>query len=396
MPPRLHITGDDDEPDPLILRHLQEEGFDVTFLPHRNGGKEYKEKLKHLSDDLELGESYGIIGTFSYHNNAQLNVDTDISSVPAYGDAAADCLEHHIKPQPHLAALIAYYPTTIANPQTKYPSQLQVLCHVAGSQGFAPAFPSYTYQGAKPGFAENDLDEFNKIAASLAWTRTLGVLRKAFKTEASLEEVWEEHLGLKFATKDPAKTMATMVPEAYVNHVPTMTGGIGQKDLFLFYRDYFIPKIPPSLRMKLVSRTIGVDRVVDEMIISFKHTQEVPWMLPGVPATDKVVHVAVVSVVGVRGDKLTHEHVYWDQASVLVQIGLLDPKLVPGPMKQKGMKQLPVNGSETAAKVLDKESHLSNDLIPSWKDRPKGDPGVLPSRPKQAANGTQSDSVSKN
>ena len=307
------------------------------------------------------------------------------SFTKAYGDAATECLEFHIKPQPHLAALIAYYPTMIRDPKVKYPSQLNVLAHVAGSQGFAPAFPSYTYQGVKPGFAEHDMDEFNKVAASLAWSRTLGVLRKAFKIEAQLEKVREEHISLEFSKKDPAGTLAKMVQEPYVNHVPTMTGGVGQKDLFLFYRDYFIPKNPPSLRMKLVSRTIGVDRVVDEIIISFKHTQEVPWMLPAVPPTDMQVHVAMVSVVCIRGGKLVHEHVYWDQASVLVQVGLLDPNLVPQSMKSKGLKRLPVYGAETASKVLDEESHPSNELIPSWKDRPKGDPGVVPSRPKDAA-----------
>lgn len=203
--------------------------------------------------------------------------------------------------------------------------------------------------------------------------------------EADLEKIWERHVALEFATKDPAATMATMVPEPYVNHIPTMTGGIGQKDLFLFYRDYFIQKNPPTLQMKLVSRTIGVDRVVDEMIMSFKHTQEVPWMLPDVPPTGKVVHIALVSIVCIRGGKLYHEHIYWDQASVLVQIGLLDPKLVPDAMKSEGLKRLPVYGSETAAKVLDESSHPSNELISSWKNRPKGDPGALPNRPKPAA-----------
>ena len=305
----------------------------------------------------------------------------------AYGDAAAVCLEAHIKPQPHLAALIAYYPTTIPSPKTKYPPHLEVQCHLAASQGFAPAFPNYIYQGVEVGFAEHDLDTFNKVAASLAWTRTLGTLRKAFKIEVELEKVWEEHVAMRAVHKDPAATMRTMVAEPYVNHVPTLTGGVGQRDLFVFYRDHFIPKNPPSLKMKLVSRTIGVDRVVDEMIISFKHTQEVPWMLPDVPPTDKVVHVALVSVVCIRGGKLYHETKYWDQASVLVQVGLLDPRLVPNAMKGKGLKRLPVYGSETAAKVLDEESQPSNDLISSWRDRPKGDPGVLPSRPKQAANG---------
>lgn len=90
-------------------------------------------------------------------------------------------------------------------------------------------------------------------------------------------------------------------------------------------------------------------------------------MLPDVPPTDKQVDIALVSVVCIRGGKLYHEHLYWDQASVLVQVGLLDPKLVPGPMKQKGLKRLPVYGAETAQKVLDESSHPSNELLSSWK-----------------------------
>lgn len=67
-----------------------------------------------------------------------------------------------------------------------------------------------------------------------------------------------------------------MCVEPYVNHIPTMTGGIGYKDLHRFYRDYFIPGNPPSLKMKLLSRTVGTDRVVDEMYMSFEHTQVMP------------------------------------------------------------------------------------------------------------------------
>lgn len=78
-------------------------------------------------------------------------------------------------------------------------------------------------------------------------------------------------------TKDAAATMTTMVAEPYVNHIPTLTGGIGYKELLRFYRDFFIPNNPPSLRLKLISRTVGVDRVVDEMLISFKHTQVIDW-----------------------------------------------------------------------------------------------------------------------
>ena len=90
--------------------------------------------------------------------------------------------------------------------------------------------------------------------------------------------------------------MATMVSEPYVNHIPTLTGGIGYKDLHRFYRDFFIPGNPPSMKMRLLSRTIGVDRVVDEMYVRFKHTQEIPWLLPGIEETNRDVEIALVSV----------------------------------------------------------------------------------------------------
>ena len=167
---------------------------------------------------------------------------------------------------------------------------------------------------------------------------------------------------MEFATKDVDATMATMVKEPYVNHIPTSTGGIGYKDLHRFYRDYFIPGNPPSLKMQLVSRTVGTDRVVDELFVSFRHTQVIPWMLPEIEPTDKEVEVALVAIVCVRGGKLYHEHIYWDQATVLVQLGLLDPMLVLG----KGISRLPVMGAHSARKVLNEKSVRSNELISAW------------------------------
>lgn len=370
MPPRVTIAGDDPEFDPTFISHLDSEGFETTYLPllpPSNSKKPDLTPLRHLADDLELGESYALI---------------------AFGDAAAECLDFYASPQPHCTALIAYYPTSISSPKIKFPPSLHTTTHLAASQNFAPAFPSYTYASAQPGFAEHDLDEFDAVASSLSWSRTLGLLRKAFGISVDLERIWEEHVALEFMTKDAAATMRTMVPEPYVNHVPTLTGGIGQKDLFIFYRDHFIPSNPPSTSMRLLSRTVGVDRVVDEMLFSFEHTQAIPWMLPDVPPTHKKVSVALVAVVCIRGGKLYHEHIYWDQASVLVQLGLLDPKLVPASMKEKGMERLPVVGAESAAKVVDPSAVESNGLLSSWGERPKGDPGVkMPERPKKAANG---------
>ena len=156
-----------------------------------------------------------------------------------------------------------------------------------------------------------------------------------------LARLWEEHTKHEFVTRDTESTLATMVDDAYVNHVPVMTGAQGKTALDKFYSRDFIPAMPPDTALTPVSRTIGEDQLVDEMIFSFTHTQEIPWMLPGVPPTNRRVEVPLVAIVRFRDGKLAHEHIYWDQASVLKQIGLLtDPTL-------------PVFGAETARKVLD-------------------------------------------
>ena len=158
----------------------------------------------------------------------------------------------------------------------------------------------------------------------------------------NLSTLWEEHTAHVFNTRDTEATLATMVDDAYVNHIPVLTGGQGKDALRAFYSKDFIPCMPPDTTLTPVSRTIGTDQLVDEMIFSFTHTQEMPWMLPGVAPTNKKVEIALVAIVKFRDGKLAHEHIYWDQASVLKQIGLItDPAL-------------PVRGVETARKVLGK------------------------------------------
>jgi len=132
------------------------------------------------------------------------------------------------------------------------------------------------------------------------------------------------------------------VEEPYVNHVPTMTGGVGYDDLKRFYKYHFIGVNPPDFRLTPVSRTIGVDRLVDEFVMQFTHTTEIDWMLPGIAPTGREVSVPTVAIVEFKDGKLAHEHIYWDQASVLVQIGKLDPK------------DLPIVGADAARKVADK------------------------------------------
>src|SRR6476659_1918836 len=156
-----------------------------------------------------------------------------------------------------------------------------------------------------------------------------------------LSNLWEEHMRHEFATHNTEDTLATMVGDAYVNHIPVLTGGVGKEELREFYSKRFIPQMPPDTEVTPISRTIGHDQLVDEMIFKFTHTVRMDWMLPGIAPTGKRVEVPLVAIVRFRGNKLVHEHIYWDQASVLVQLGLLDPA------------RLPVAGIETARKVLD-------------------------------------------
>ena len=165
-----------------------------------------------------------------------------------------------------------------------------------------------------------------------------------------LNDLWEEHIRHEFATHDTGATLDTMVPDAYVNHIPVLTGGVGHEQLRDFYSRHFIPKMPPDTEIVPISRTIGSQRLVDEMIFRFTHTVEMDWMLPGIAPTGKPVECGLVVIVDFRDRKLAGEHIYWDQASVLVQLGLLDAS------------HLPVAGVETARKLAD-HSLPSNQLI---------------------------------
>jgi carboxymethylenebutenolidase len=177
--------------------------------------------------------------------------------------------------------------------------------------------------------------------------------------QQTLNDLWEEHLRDEFATRDTNGTLETMVPDAYVNHIPVLTGGVGHEELREFYSRHFIPKMPPDTEIVPISRTIGAERLVDEMIFRFTHTVEMDWMLPGIAPTGRRVECPLVVIVHFRDGKLANEHIYWDQASVLVQLGLLDAA------------NLPVAGLESARKLAD-PSLPSNHLI----ERARGRPGA--------------------
>lgn len=325
----------------------------MTYLPYNAAEHAaYVQTLKHLYDDLELGERYALI---------------------SYGEAASVVLKTAQKPMAKCCAIIAFYPTLLPNPKHKYPSQLQVVVHVAGlSQASPPPqmceWKCYQYERCSMGFADPSAKNYSQVEADLAWSRSLAYVRKGFKNPVDPEPLVEEAWRAKYEIDVPEQGSLALVKNMSQNspHVsifPTLEGGVGRKKLQEFYQEFFIPSLVEDFDIRLVSRTVGVDRVVDEMIVSFTHSDEVDWILPGVAPTDKHVEIPVVSIVALRGGKLISEHMYWDQASVLVQVGLLDPKMVPKKVKNDGLKRLPAVGAEAAKLLAEPSQERYNGLL---------------------------------
>lgn len=166
--------------------------------------------------------------------------------------------------------------------------------------------------------------------------------------QPNLGVVFDRHIKHEFEDHDVDATMQTMTKEPYVHHVPMMTGGVGYQAVYNFYKNHFIGKMPADTKIVRISRTIGKDQVVDELIISFTHDREVEYMLPGVSPTGKYITLPHVVIMNFKDGKIAHEHIYWDQASLLVQVGLLDPGL------------LPVRGQEQAKRLLELSQQADN------------------------------------
>ena len=163
--------------------------------------------------------------------------------------------------------------------------------------------------------------------------------------------VFDDHVAAEFTARDLDQAMGTMAPDPYVYHLPSMTGGVGTDAVRSFYGRHFIGKWPDDTRITPVSRTVGAEQVVDELVISFTHDVEMDAILPRVAPTGRKVTLAFCVVVGFDEGKVAHEHVYWDQASLLVQVGLLDSE------------GLPVTGAEQADVLLDRTARPLNGLL---------------------------------
>jgi carboxymethylenebutenolidase len=158
---------------------------------------------------------------------------------------------------------------------------------------------------------------------------------------ADLGAVFDEHVAAEFEAKDVDATMLTMVEEPYVWHVPALTGATGGEAVRRFYSTQFVGQTPADAVLHPIARTVSENRVIDEFVLEFTHDREIPFMLPGVAPTGRRVRIPTVVVMGFEDEKVSYEHIYWDQASVLAQLGLLDPA------------GLPIAGSEQAERLLE-------------------------------------------
>ncbi|GAB7549395.1 dienelactone hydrolase family protein [Cupriavidus sp. 8B] len=329
--------SDDDFSKALVYN----ESFDA-----KQGVKDVDDALKVLRARPECTGKVGALGfclggKLAYLMAARTDVDCAVSYYGVGIEKNLDEVDHVSCPMVfHFAELDHFVPA-------------EARAQIGAAFSKRPEVELYSYPGCDHAFAASERATFNKPASLMAHSRSIALFRKVLGPHYDLDSLWQRHSDLEFVERSVDATMATMVPEPYVNHIPTLTGGVGYRDLFRFYKDHFIPKNPADAKLIPISRTIGADRIVDEVLFCFTHDIEIDWMLPGVPPTGKYVEVPLVAIVRFRGDKLYNEHIYWDQASVLVQIGLLE----------RG--NLPVVGVESAKKLVD-ETLPSNALMASW------------------------------
>ncbi|TLS26591.1 hypothetical protein PpBr36_04198 [Pyricularia pennisetigena] len=274
-------------------------------------------------------------------------------------------------------AAVAIY-TDMSQEQPLATTPVPTIHHVAGKPTARPvrseALTAYHYPGTcSHGFATPFQPSWSYTTEALSHTRNLTLLKRHMGgPNFDLEQIWDEHCHYEFVDRSAEHTMSTMVQEPYVNHVPVLTGGVGRGPLTSFYRSHFIFSNASDAELELVSRSVAIDRVIDEFIFKCTHNLEIDWLVPGIPPTGKKLEIPFTAVVNIRGDRLFHEHIAWDQGTVLRQLGLMPEYLpfpypmpdgrTPEPGKQFEYR-VPVAGVETANKMRDRNSVSSNDMF---------------------------------
>lgn len=333
-----------DEPACRLADYYADEGYAVLAPdPGADAARALRAGLRTLREHAQCTGSVTAVG-FGAPGAA-------LAALAGGGELAAAALYW---PQPLDATLAALAPgacpLVLHFPEHDAVPAATAMARARAARGPDQPWEIYPYPGQAAGFGWPGHAGFDRAAAGMAYSRTLALLRRTVGPHYDLAAIFDEHVMHEFGSRDADATIATMVADPYVNSVPTLTGGVGRDHLHRFYKYHFIPRNPPDTRMVPISRTIGPDRLVDEFIMCFTHNEEIDYMLPGIPPTGRYVELPMVIIASFRGDKVYNEHIYWDQATVLVQIGLLDPA------------GLPVSGAEQAHKLRDKD-YPSNRLM---------------------------------
>ncbi|KAJ5113995.1 NTF2-like protein [Penicillium angulare] len=346
---------------PSLMMKWTEEGYTVALVTQsalENDGALVLEQAVDALTSSERCEPKDRIGVIAYNGEVWNNCAPLVSSIAA------------------VKAVVVYAAAT--EDSTLVTSNFPTLRHYAGKTSTGQLKRSlqlleYDYASVESiDFALPFHEAFDYRLEAISHTRNLTHLKKHMDGPYfDLEHIWDEHTYYEFENRSVEHTMSTMVAEPYVNHIPTLMGGIGRENLTAFYRDHFIFKNPQDTEMQLISRTVGIDRVVDEFVFAFTHTSQVDWLIPGVLPTGRHLRIPFNAVVNIRGDRLYHEHISWDQATVLRQLEIL-PTCLPFPYPVVGrdaepgtenVVQLPVAGVETANKMADRNSVPSNKMI---------------------------------
>ncbi|OAX82049.1 hypothetical protein ACJ72_03606 [Emergomyces africanus] len=388
LPDNIPLDNNKETVDPPPLQKWAEEGYAVAKvqIPATAAATDGFSVLSAVQQGLEalkglvecdVKDKFGLIATNVLYKYIYIYILYDARILTSEDMVSLSSI-------PEIVGIASYgADVAIYSNNSKQPAK--VLLHLSGN-GITAATPTaddhlkiYKYPDAKsPNFVIPQHAHFIPSTAAVAHTRTLSFLKgKIGGPLFDIEAIWEEHTYFEFVEQSVNKTMGTMVQEPYLNAIPAMTGGIGRDGATNFYRHHFIFNNPSDTNIELISRSVSVDRIIDEFILSFTHDRMIDWLIPAIPPTGQSVRLPVISVINVRGDRLSHEHMWWDQAGLLRQLGLL-PEYLPFPYpypsaeggaasgQGQGKKleyKLPVAGVESAEKLRDEGSLESNGMI---------------------------------
>ncbi|KAJ5745663.1 hypothetical protein N7520_010845 [Penicillium odoratum] len=392
VPRHLILISDTPDFDPEIIRRFRAEAFEVEYLPFQCTGdvekdrKALENKVQMREDDLETRERFAIVAynrpayylLVSHHlTTSNTNPFPRLCALIAYYPLSAADIHVNTASQSQCCKPACAETESIFQPGPSA-TFLPIQIHIPGEVADTTFWPwitlssegdvtykkrhrchVFTYPDSHPGFAQyrhpttqSEKDSVHDdVSSGLSWSRTLGCLRRAFGVGSNwpvigIETIWEEYWQKLLVQLDQSEVRGGDMSRSAIEImsgrgenqdeeglsiecIPTRAGGCDPPSLRSFFEHTFIPTGPASQHIRLLSRTVGSDKIVDEIRFSFCHSSEMPWLLPGIEPTDRDISVDIVVVASFCADRIVRQSLYWDQADVLLQAGVLDSGLVP-------------------------------------------------------------------